>query len=99
MNSGPRYHLQMRRITANVLRLASVPVGKVIGLWTAGTPVVTSCPPYMRCHGPTTLVTLPTFATWQCALFGLGAAVLLVLASETVARLRIHSWAHPPQPA
>jgi hypothetical protein len=99
VNSGPRYHLQMRRITANILRLASVPIGIVIGLWTAELQSLQTCPPYMRCHGPTPLVTLPTFATWQCALFGLGAAVLLVLASETVARLRSPSWARPPQPA
>ena len=99
MTSGPRYHLQMRRITANVLRLASVPLGTVIGLWTAELQSLQACPPYMRCPTLTTLVPLPTFATWQCALFGLGAAVLLVLASETVARLRIRNWAHPPQPA
>lgn len=74
----------------------------MIGLWTAGLHAglqsLQTCPPYLRCHG-TTLVTMPTFATWQCALLGLGAAVLLVVASETVARLRIRNWAHPPQPA
>jgi hypothetical protein len=99
VNPGPRYHLQMRRIAANVLRLASVPVGIVIGLWTAELQSLQTCPDYMRCPTATTLVTLPTFATWQCALFGLSAAVLLVIASETVARLRSPSWAHPPQPA
>jgi hypothetical protein len=99
VKSGSRYHLQVRRITANVLRLASVPVGIVIGLWTAELQSLQTCPPYMRCPTLTTLVPLPTFATWQCALFGLGAAVLLVLASETVARPRSPSWARPPQPA
>ena len=81
----------MRRVTTNVLRLASVPVGVVIGLWTAELQSLQPCPPYMRCPTATTLVTLPTFATWQCALFGLGAAVVLVLASEAVARLRSSS--------
>lgn len=78
----------MRRFVTNVLRLASVPVGVVMGLWTAELQSLQPCPGYMRCPNPTTLVTLPTFATWQCALFGLGAAVALVLASEAVARLR-----------
>ncbi len=72
----------MRRVPTNVLRLASVPVGVVIGLWTAELQSLQPCPLYMRCPTATTLVTLPTFATWQCALFGLGAGVVLVLASE-----------------
>ena len=51
----------------NVLRVASVPVGFVIGLWSAQL-------------ASQTLV--PTFPPWQCALFGAGAAVALLLLSQ-----------------
>jgi hypothetical protein len=78
----------MRRVTTNVLRLASVPVGVVIGLWTASLSAL-GCyladHPLSSCAGPRLL---PVFAAWECVLFGLGAAVVLVLASEAVARLR-----------
>jgi hypothetical protein len=77
----------MRRVTANVLRLASMPVGIVIGLWTAQ---LTTIPSTYRCAGlclPTNLFLVPTFAPWQCALFGAGAAVVLLLLSFAVARL------------
>jgi hypothetical protein len=80
----------MRRVAANVLRLASVPVGVVIGLWTASLSA-------LRCHygirGPSIPSCalpdrLPTFAAWECALFGASAAVVLVLVAEGVTRLR-----------
>ena len=35
---------------------------------------------------------MATFAVWQCALFGAGAAVVLVLVSLAVARPRSSSW-------
>ena len=79
----------MRRVTTNVLRLASVPVGVVIGLWTASLmSIPTQCAFGVKsCVNP--LLTLePSFAAWQCVLFGAGAAAVLVLASEAVARLR-----------
>jgi hypothetical protein len=63
----------MRRILALVLRVASVPVGVGVGLWTAQIPwncPVFSCP-----------INVPQFATWQCALFGAGAAVALLALS------------------
>jgi hypothetical protein len=50
----------------NVLRVASVPVGFVIGVWSAQL---------------VSLTLVPTFAPWQCALFGAGAAVALLLLS------------------
>jgi ABC-type transport system involved in cytochrome c biogenesis permease subunit len=77
----------MRRVTPNVLRLASVPVGVVIGLWTASLNAL-GCYLARRlssCAGPRRL---PVFAGWECVVFGLGAAVVLVLAAEAVARLR-----------
>lgn len=78
------------RVVTNILRLVSVPVGVVIGLWTAqltpgspcGTPhpgVLSACPQ---------ILAMPTFAAWECTLFGAGAAVILVLVAEAVARRR-----------
>jgi ABC-type transport system involved in cytochrome c biogenesis permease subunit len=77
----------MRRVTANFLRLASVPLGIVVGLWTASLSI-------LNCYGGHQLSScpsprlLPVFAAWECVLVGLGAVVVLVLASEAVARLR-----------
>jgi hypothetical protein len=82
------YHRAMSTL-ANVLRVASVPVGALIGLWTAH---LTSLPSSYRC--PTNAFCLPlnfyfkpTFAIWQCALFGAGAAVVLLLMSFAMRRL------------
>jgi len=77
----------MRRVVTIVLRLASVPAGVVIGLWTAQLQSFHPCPGYMRCAFAV-LVMQPTFAVWECALFGAGAAMALVLVAEAVARLR-----------
>jgi hypothetical protein len=77
----------MRRVSTNVLRLASVPVGVVIGLWTASASALGCYLAY-----PSSSCALPqqvrVFAAWECILFGFGAAVVLVLASEAVARQR-----------
>jgi hypothetical protein len=83
----------MRRVTRNVVRLASVPVGVVIGLSTARLQSFQPCAPYMRCPNPTTLVLQPIFAAWQCALLGAGAALMLVLVAELTTRLRLHMTA------
>jgi len=80
----------MRRVTTNVLRLASVPVGVVIGLWTASLGFI-GCSLAYPSAGCAQVHRLTTFAAWECVLFGLGAAVVLVLASEAVARLRSSS--------
>lgn len=85
----------MRRMTTNVVRLASVPVGVVIGLWTARLHSFQPCAPYMRCPNPTTLVLEPTFAAWLCALLGAVAALMLVLVAEVTTRLRFHTTASP----
>ena len=70
----------MRRIPALVLRAASVPVGVGVGLWTAQLrTVLDECTPQGVC-----LLVLKVgarFATWQCALFGAVAAVILVALS------------------
>jgi hypothetical protein len=76
------------RVLTNILRLASVPVGVLIGLWTAQLQSFQPCAAYMRCSSAAVLVLQPTFAAWECALFGAGAAVVLVLVAEAVARLR-----------
>lgn len=82
----------MRRILALVLRVASVPVGVGVGLWTTQlTPSDYQCPP----NGLCLLIKLflrPTFATWQCILFGAGAAAVLLLLSVAVALPR-SAWA------
>jgi hypothetical protein len=81
------YHQLMRRILTNVLRVASVPVGVGVGLWTAQLQSLQPCPPEMRCPNPSVLLLQPTFTAWQCALFGAGAAAVLLLISLAVARL------------
>ena len=82
---------RMGRILANALRVASVPVGVGIGFWTAQLKSLQPCAPYMRCPTPSVLVLQPTFATWQCALFGAGATVVVLLFSLAVTRLRSSS--------
>jgi hypothetical protein len=83
----------MRRVVTDILRVASVPVGVGIGLWTAllttGLPcpnhfngALSACPEYFP---------VATFAVWQCAVFGAGAAVVLVLLSLGIPPLRSSS--------
>jgi hypothetical protein len=82
----------MRHILTIALRVASVPVGIGVGLWTAlltTTPIQDTCP-----HGAACLLTIyyrprPVFATWECVLFGAGAAAVLLLLSFAVARLPV----------
>ena len=70
-----------------VLRVACVPVGVGVGLWTAQlAPSGFNCPPKALCLD-IMLYERPTFATWQCILFGAGAAAVLLLLSLAVARL------------
>jgi len=70
----------------NAVRILSVPVGVGVGLWTAQLRSFPYCPPYGRC--PAYLGVPPlTFAPWQCALFGGGAAVVVMLLSLAVTRL------------
>jgi hypothetical protein len=72
----------MRRTLALVLRVSSVPVGVGIGLWTAQltTGPSNQCPPGLPCL-LMNYYQRPTFATWQCALFGGGAALTLLALS------------------
>jgi hypothetical protein len=76
----------MRLTLTNALRFASVPVGVGVGIWTAQLESLQRCPPYARCPTPADLVLQPTFTAWQCALFGAGAAVVLLVLSFAVAR-------------
>jgi len=72
------YDRLMGRVLTTVLRAASVPVGVGVGFWTAQlrpTFVLSSCAEGPPCGAP-------TFATWQCALFGAGAAVGLIFISS-----------------
>ncbi len=72
---------------ANALRVLSVPAGVGVGLWTAQLRSFPYCPLYARC--PAYIGGIPplTFAPWQCAVFGLGAAVVVLLLSVAVARM------------
>ncbi|HEY6469509.1 MAG TPA: hypothetical protein VI434_07055 [Candidatus Dormibacteraeota bacterium] len=77
----------MTRTLALVLRVAAVPAGVGTGFGTAQvTPPQNTCPPQGACL----LIALhaqPTFATWECVLFGAGAAAVLLLLSLAVAQL------------
>lgn len=64
----------------NVLRVASMPLGFVIGVWTAQL-LSPYCPPVGYGQCPTFLTLEPTFAPWQCVLFGVGATVVMLLLS------------------
>ena len=79
----------MARILSNVLRVASVPVGVLIGLWTAQLMTWSEykCPPAALCLTILKFLMKPRFATWQCILFGSGAAVVLLLLSSVASRL------------
>ena len=69
----------MGRILALVLRVASVPIGGGFGLWTTQLRSFPYCPlggPCPGFSGPP-----PTFALWQCALFGAGVAVVFLVLS------------------
>lgn len=72
----------MRLTLNNALRVASVPLGVGVGLWTAQliTGVRPECPPAGLCLLPNFFATY-TFATWQCVLFGGGAGVTLLALS------------------
>ena len=72
MTLGPR----------NVLRIASVGVGVGVGLSTAVMTSYPSCYP----NGCPGVPTHSTFAFYQCALFGTGAAAVLVLVSFGIRR-------------
>lgn len=77
----------MRRLLALVLRVASAPVGVAIGLWTAQ---LVTYPTQCSLGGEICLDRLSeraTFAIWQCALFGAGAAAFLLLLSFAITRL------------
>ena len=67
--------------------VAAVAAGCVVGLWTAQLQSLQPCPPSTRCPNPYLLFLQPTFTAWQCALFGAGAAVVVLLLSFAVTRL------------
>jgi hypothetical protein len=71
----------MRWTLAQALRVASIPIGVGVGFWTAQLWTAPSCPPGYHCPA---LVGTLEFTRWQCALFGAGAAALLVLISFVV---------------
>jgi hypothetical protein len=73
---------RMRRIFTNALRVASIPVGGGVGLWTAQLQMRIictsfSCPAYTE---------FPRFALGLCALLGAAAAALTVLVSTAARR-------------
>jgi|HubBroStandDraft_6_1064221.scaffolds.fasta_scaffold70892_2 hypothetical protein len=70
----------------SALRVLSVPVGVGVGLWSAQVRSLPYCPLYGRCLAYIDGVLPLTFAPWQCALFGAGAAVAMLLLVFLVAR-------------
>ena len=71
----------------NVLRVASVPMGVGVGFWTAQlTTVPNQCFPTGVCS-LVKYFPMHTFATWQCILFGAGAAAVWLLISLATSRL------------
>jgi hypothetical protein len=68
------------------LRVLSVPIGVSVGLWTAQLRSIPYCPLYDRCPAWMGRARL-TFTPWQCALFGAGAPVVVLLLSLAVTRL------------
>jgi hypothetical protein len=79
----------MIRTATILLRLGSVPVGVGIGVWTALLMSLTrcGCPSGASFCNCGLITSEPTFATWQCALFGAGAALVLLLLALAVSRL------------
>jgi hypothetical protein len=75
---SPHMTLSLR----DVLRIASVVVGVGVGLSTAVMTSYPSCYP----NGCPGFPTHPTFALYQCALFGAGATAVLVLVSFGIRR-------------
>ena len=70
----------------NTLRVVSLPTGVGVGFWTAQLYA-----PFPGCPGNThcaAMVGVPAFATWQCALFGAGAAAVVLVLSMAAAFLR-----------
>ena len=65
---------------SNALRVLAVPVGVGVGVWTSQLRTLPYCPPYGRCAAFMGMAPF-TFAPWQCALLGAGAAVVLLLLS------------------
>ena len=61
--------------------MAAIPVGVGIGFWAAQ-----AWPPFPNCrpYGCSMGTYQPTFAVWQCALFGVVAAALMVVGSIAV---------------
>ena len=80
----------MSRIVTNILRVASVPVGVGIGIWTALLTTGLPCPNHFngQLSACPEFFPVATFAVWQCVLFGAGAAVVLVLVALAVPQLR-----------
>jgi len=74
----------------NALWVASVPIGVLIGLWTALLTKGLPCPNHFNGALSDCPQSFPvaTFATWQCILLGAGAAVVVLLLSLAVTRLR-----------
>lgn len=68
------------------MRLASAPVGIVVGLWVSQlmVPPRYPCPHFVDCAA---VFAQPRFPTWVCALIGAGAAALLLIISSLVRRL------------
>jgi hypothetical protein len=78
----------MKVTLARAMYVASALVGVGLGFWTAQLRSYHLCPSFESCPGVPNPPEPLTFATWQCALFGAGAAAVLLVASTALARPR-----------
>jgi hypothetical protein len=86
----------MRPTLRNALRLASVPVGVGVGLWTAGMSVTIRPPSSSSCAAFWLCSPGPRFAPWQCALFGVAAAIGVLLMSFETSAMNVLRTASVP---
>ena len=86
----------MRLTLRNALRLASVPVGAGVGLWTAGMSVTIRPPSSSSCAAFWLCSPGPRFALWQCALFGVAAAIVMLLMSLETSAMNVLRTASAP---
>ena len=86
----------MRPTLRNALRLASVPVGVGVGLWTAGMSVTIRPPSSSSCAAFWLCSPGPRFALWQCALFGVTAAIVMLLMSLETSAMNVFRTASVP---
>jgi hypothetical protein len=79
----------MRLTVTSAIGVLAVAVGIVVGFCTAQLRSYNPlCPPFQSCPSHFVGTDSLTFTGWQCAMFGAGAAAVLLVVSLALARLR-----------